>query len=111
MRYLHALSASSALLIVALAVTGPAGAATQSADTGAPATETMPDYGALPDSVTTPDYETADGVATGSVQMAPAEKRKKQFDDCLAIWDRGTHMTKKEWRRTCKSSLEEVPEL
>ncbi len=27
--------------------------------------------------------------------------------DCMAIWDKGTHMTKQQWRRTCKTTLRE----
>jgi hypothetical protein len=27
--------------------------------------------------------------------------------DCMAICDRGTHMTKQQWRRTCKTTLGE----
>ena len=32
--------------------------------------------------------------------------------DCMALWDRGTHMTKIEWRRTCqrtKNALDQLP--
>ncbi len=32
--------------------------------------------------------------------------------DCMALWDRGTHMTKLEWRRTCqrtKNALDQLP--
>ena len=27
--------------------------------------------------------------------------------DCMAIWEPRTHMTKNEWRRTCKTTLKE----
>jgi hypothetical protein len=27
--------------------------------------------------------------------------------DCMAIWDKGTHMTKQQWRRTCQTTLRE----
>ncbi len=37
--------------------------------------------------------------------------KQKRFDDCIAIWDKGTHMTKEQWRRTCKNSLEDLPGL
>jgi hypothetical protein len=26
-------------------------------------------------------------------------KQQRDFKDCLEIWDKGTYMTKKEWRR------------
>jgi|JRHI01.1.fsa_nt_gi hypothetical protein len=41
---------------------------------------------------------------------AKADKQKR-FDDCVAIWDKGTHMTKDQWKRTCKNSLEDLPGL
>jgi hypothetical protein len=28
--------------------------------------------------------------------------------DCMAIWEPATHMTKQQWRRTCKMSLKEL---
>ena len=37
--------------------------------------------------------------------------KQKRFEDCVAIWDKGTHMTKEQWRRTCKNSLEDLPGL
>ena len=41
---------------------------------------------------------------------AKADKQKR-LDDCIAIWDKGTHMTKEQWKRTCKNSLEDLPGL
>jgi len=41
---------------------------------------------------------------------AKADKQKR-LDDCIAIWDKGTHMTKEQWTRTCKNSLEDLPGL
>jgi hypothetical protein len=40
---------------------------------------------------------------TGSVK----EEEQKRLDDCMAAWDRKTHMSKQQWRRTCKHLLEE----
>jgi hypothetical protein len=37
--------------------------------------------------------------------------RQKRLDDCIAIWDKGTHMTREQWKRTCKNSLEDLPGL
>jgi hypothetical protein len=50
-------------------------------------------------------------LTTGSIDASAREKKQKQFDDCMAIWDPGTHMTKKQWRRTCSNTLEELPDL
>jgi hypothetical protein len=38
-------------------------------------------------------------------------KQEKDFKDCLDTWDKGTHMTKQEWRRTCERTVREYPEL
>jgi hypothetical protein len=41
----------------------------------------------------------------GLAAMSPAEIRKTsdaQFKQCLQDWDAATHMTKKEWERTCR---------
>jgi len=49
-----------------------------------------------------------DQVTTGSTAMTPAEMRKKRYEDCMAIWEPATHMTKRQWRRTCKTQLDEI---
>jgi hypothetical protein len=94
MRYSHALPA----LLIAVLLAGPveARSAAQAADTS---TQSKPDPAGI------------DALDTGSVALAPAEDRKKRFNDCMAIWDRATHMTKREWRRTCNSQLDDVPNL
>jgi hypothetical protein len=53
----------------------------------------------------------AENLTTGSVDQRARDKQKKRFEDCMAIWDPGTHMTKKQWRRTCNTTLDEVPSL
>lgn len=45
--------------------------------------------------------------ATGSINVE--ESAEKQLADCMAIWEPRTHMTKQEWRRTCKTSLQDLP--
>lgn len=52
----------------------------------------------------------ADNLTTGRIDPAAGEKQKKRLEDCMAIWDAKTHMTKKQWRRTCASTLQELPE-
>jgi hypothetical protein len=63
---------------------------------------------AATDAITTdaakPDVDET-GVTTGSVNVE--DSAKKRMDDCMAIWEPRTHMSKAEWRRTCKSSLKE----
>ena len=31
--------------------------------------------------------------------------------DCESMWDRGTHMTKKEWSRTCRRVQDRIQQL
>ena len=38
-------------------------------------------------------------------------KQQRDFKDCLDTWDKGTHMTKKEWRRSCERTIRDYPEL
>ena len=44
-------------------------------------------------------------VTTGSVNLDPTPEQR--MADCMAIWEPRTHMTKNEWRRTCKTTLKE----
>jgi hypothetical protein len=37
--------------------------------------------------------------------------KERDFQDCLDTWDKGTHMTKLEWRRSCERTIREYPEL
>ena len=64
------------------------------ADPGTSATATNP-AGTTPSATTT----------TGSINLDPSPEQRMK--DCMAIWDRGTHMTKQQWRRTCKTTLGE----
>ena len=44
-------------------------------------------------------------VTTGSIYRDPTPEQR--MADCMAIWEPRTHMTKKEWRRTCITTLKE----
>ncbi len=68
--------------------------ATALADPGTSATANNP-AGTTPTATTT----------TGSINLDPSPEQRMK--DCMAIWDRGTHMTKQQWRRTCKTTLGE----
>ena len=52
-------------------------------------------------------------IATNSTEVAASEgrTRERDFKDCLDTWDKGTHMTKLEWRRSCERTIREYPEL
>lgn len=58
-----------------------------------------------------PHTRQADRITTGSVDRVEkqvlTEEETKRVEDCMAIWDPGTHMTKTQWRRTCRSLLGE----
>lgn len=44
-------------------------------------------------------------VTTGSINLDPTPEQR--MADCMAVWEPRTHMTKSEWRRTCKTTLKE----
>jgi hypothetical protein len=71
--------------------------ATALADPGTSATANNP-------ADTTPSTATAT-TTTGSINLDPSPEQRMK--DCMAIWDPGTHMTKQQWRRTCKTTLGE----
>jgi hypothetical protein len=71
--------------------------ATALADPGTTATANNP-------ADTTPSSATAT-TTTGSINLDPSPEQRMK--DCMAIWDPGTHMTKQQWRRTCKTTLGE----
>ena len=57
--------------------------------------------------------------ASQAVRVAPsaaevASKRaalETAVADCESMWDRGTHMTKKEWSRTCRRVQDRIQQL
>jgi hypothetical protein len=55
----------------------------------------------------TPSTETNSTKAAAS----GGRTRERDFKDCLESWDKGTRMTKKEWRRTCERTIRDYPEL
>lgn len=44
-------------------------------------------------------------VTTGSINLDPTPEQR--MADCMAVWEPRTHMTRNEWRRTCKTTLKE----
>ena len=48
----------------------------------------------------------ADPMTTGSVN--PERSMDQRMKDCMEVWEPRTHMTKQQWRRTCKMSLKEL---
>jgi hypothetical protein len=50
--------------------------------------------------------QSSNHASTGSVPSRDAEQRMKE---CMSIWEPRTHMTKQQWRRTCKTLLFDPP--
>jgi hypothetical protein len=87
----HALFAS---LMAALLLAGPAYA----------------DPASTPADTTVGSQNTSD-LETGSIEEISRRNKERRFDDCMDSWDKGTHMTKRQWRRTCRTSMKDVPSL
>jgi hypothetical protein len=49
---------------------------------------------------------TAPAVTTGSIATEPSFEQR--MNECMAIWDKGTHMTKDQWRRSCRTTLQSL---
>lgn len=49
---------------------------------------------------------TTPAVTTGSISNEPTFEQR--MSDCMAIWDKGTHMTKEQWRRSCRTTLQSL---
>ena len=59
------------------------------------------------------DRGSTPSTATNSTEVPTSgdmTKYQHDFKDCLDTWDKGTHMTKQEWRRTCERTIREYPE-
>ncbi len=98
MRHLHARFASLTVLTAALLLAAPLHARSDAESAGASATTSEP-------------AADTDSLTTGTIGLSPAQKRQRRFDDCMSIWEPATHMTKRQWRRTCKNQLVEEPDL
>lgn len=64
---------------------------------------------ALADPTTTADATKSvptPAVTTGSIAREPSFEQRVQ--ECMAIWDKGTHMTKDQWRRSCRTTLQSL---
>ena len=60
------------------------------------------------------DRGSTPSIATNSTEAAASgdmTKKQRDFKDCMETWDKGTHMTKKEWRRTCERTIKDYPEI
>lgn len=45
----------------------------------------------------------------GTSRSIAGSATQKDVEECMKLWDAGTHMTKREWRVTCERSLRESP--
>lgn len=94
----RALLAAAAIALLAGGGALAAPPASSGTDAAAPAANSAASDPATGDPATT----------TGSVAPEP-RTRAQQLEDCMAIWEPATHMTKKQWRRTCQNQLDENP--
>ena len=76
-------------------------ASSQTAAPSQPILKGWKDRGSTPSTPTNPTEAAAGGGRT----------KERDFQDCLDTWDKGTHMTKLEWRRSCERTIREYPEL
>jgi hypothetical protein len=76
-------------------------APSQTATQSQPALKRAKDRGSTPSTETNTTGEAASG----------GMSNQRSFLDCLETWDKATHMTKQEWRRTCERTIREYPEL
>lgn len=58
------------------------------------------------ESVEPPKSSTPPAVTTGSIANEPSFEQR--VNECMAIWDKGTHMTKEQWRRSCRTTLQSL---
>jgi hypothetical protein len=72
------------------------------------ATPLQPVLKSAKDRASTPSTATKSTEAPTSGDMT---KYQHDFKDCLDAWDKATHMTKQEWRRSCESTIKDYPEL
>jgi hypothetical protein len=66
----------------------------------APATPAAATVPVAPTSAPWPSVTVTNSIAASSSNASAADGRKRA-NDCLALWDRETHMTKEEWRTAC----------
>jgi len=45
-------------------------------------------------------------LTTGSVRGEPSFSQR--MEECMAIWEPRTHMTKSQWKRSCKTTLQSL---
>jgi hypothetical protein len=91
MNHLNTLSIA---LLAGLLIAGPASANSPAATPAPGATATEPG-----------------SISTGSIDGEVRRSKEQRYEDCMAAWDKGTHMTKEQWSRTCRTSQQEFPEL
>jgi hypothetical protein len=51
---------------------------------------------------TGPASPSASHATSASIQAAKQKAHAAAIENCEAMWDRDTHMTRKEWSRTCR---------
>jgi hypothetical protein len=63
----------------------------------------IPPVPPIPKGTRAPEWPTSGNPA--DLTAPPTEARQETLADCMSFWDAGTHMSKTEWRETCKRTL------
>jgi hypothetical protein len=69
---------------------------------GSSRTDTGATPGALPSTANASPSQAAPSIPGGG---------GKTLSDCMGFWDRGTHMSKQQWRAACKRTLNRLENL
>jgi hypothetical protein len=59
----------------------------------------------------TRNYVPGTATALPAAEPSKPEADAKALTDCIAIWDKGTHISKSKWKAICKRQLKERTEL
>jgi len=75
----------------------------ESSAPGVSVSPAIPPVPPIPKGTRTPEWPTSGNPA--DLTAPPTEARQETLADCMSFWDAGTHMSKTEWRETCKRTL------
>ena len=100
--YALALCLASTGALAQAAATPPGGTAPGSPQSAATSSGAAP--AGAPAQAPTPRQNSASGGSAGpnAASEDPKAANASRYSECVELWDRGTHMSKKDWSRTCR---------